>query len=83
VKFVNQLTVTPTAPPAVLALLGITSDKTNHGSGARPLLKAMTKPNTEMDDRSWLCAFRPNPIKRENRAVNVEETSRRRLVPID
>jgi hypothetical protein len=36
-----------------------------------------------MDDRSWLCAFRPNPIKRENRAVNVEETSRRRLVPID
>lgn len=42
IKLVDQLTASPTLPEAVLASFGMTSDRTTHVTGPRPIEKAMT-----------------------------------------
>lgn len=53
-KFVNQLTLTATAPPAVLASGGTTSGNTTHGMGARPILKTKAKAKTDVAESARL-----------------------------
>jgi hypothetical protein len=73
------LTLTATAPPAVLASGGTTSGSTTHGIGARPILKDRAKAKTDVADRARLCVFRPMPSRRAVRLVPKDDISSRRF----
>lgn len=82
-KLVIQFTLTPTAPPAVRASGGITSDSTTQGTGARPELKQSTKRNTDTAEMALAWALRPKPRLSAVRQVPVAEASNSRLEPSD
>lgn len=80
-KFRLQFSASPTDPAAVTACLGITSGRTTHVTGPRPIEKAATKVNMAMTERICDGAFRPIARRREEMDMATAEKSRMGLEP--